>query len=57
LSVPLGLLPLLLVTHVNQALGIPDQALIYGDDVALAALGQIAFMPTLVLAARLCPPG
>ena len=28
-----------------------------GDDVALAILGQIAFMPTLVLAARLCPPG
>jgi hypothetical protein len=48
---------LLLITHTNQALGIPDTALIYGDDVALAALGQITFMPTLVLAARLCPPG
>lgn len=23
----------------------------------LAVLGQVAFMPTLVLAARLCPPG
>eukprot|EP00977_Amphora_coffeiformis_P011580 scaffold2782_cov182-Amphora_coffeaeformis.AAC.10 len=56
-SVPLGLVPVLLVTHVNQALGIPDQALIYGDDVVLAALGEIAFLPTLVLAARLCPPG
>jgi folate/biopterin transporter len=56
-SLPLGLVPVLLVTHVNQALGIPDQALIYGDDVALAALGEIAFLPTLVLAARLCPPG
>jgi hypothetical protein len=28
-----------------------------GDDVILAALGQIGFMPTLVLAAKLCPPG
>jgi folate/biopterin transporter len=56
-SFPLGLIPLLLITHTNQALGIPDTALIYGDDVVLSALGQITFMPTLVLAARLCPPG
>lgn len=56
-SVLLGLLQLLLVTHQNQALGIPDDWLIYGDDVFLAALGQLAFMPTLTLAARLCPPG
>jgi folate/biopterin transporter len=56
-SFPLGLLPVLLITHANRAIGIPDQALIYGDDVVLAALGQIAFLPTLVLAARLCPPG
>lgn len=57
LSVPLGLLQLLLVTGQNQALGIPDNWLIYGDDVFLTALGQLAFMPTLTLAARLCPPG
>jgi folate/biopterin transporter len=56
-SFPLGMLPLLLITHTNQALGIPDTALIYGDDVVLSALGEITFMPTLVLAARLCPPG
>ena len=57
LSFPLGLLPVLLITHANRELGIPDTWLIYGDDVALAVLGTIAFMPTLVLAARLCPPG
>ncbi len=56
-SFPLGLIPILLVTHVNRELGIPDTALIYGDDVILAALGEMAFLPTLVLAARLCPPG
>lgn len=56
-SVPLGMLPILLVTHANRAIGIPDTALIFGDDVTLAALGQISFLPTLVLAARLCPPG
>ena len=57
IAVPLGLLPILLVTHLNRELGIPDQALIYGDDVALSVLGEIAFLPTLVLAAKLCPPG
>jgi BT1 family len=56
-SFPLGMLPVLLITHVNRDLGIPDSYLIMGDDVALAILGTIAFMPTLVLAARLCPPG
>eukprot|EP00968_Pinguiococcus_pyrenoidosus_P026055 scaffold7052_cov254-Pinguiococcus_pyrenoidosus.AAC.60 len=81
-SVPLGLLQLLLVTHQNQQLGkstttsgkgkpfvprvigvlvsppgIPDGFLIYGDDVFLSALSELAFMPTLTLAARLCPPG
>jgi len=56
-SAPLGMIPVLLTTHVNRVLGIPDAALILGDDVVLAALGQIAFLPTLVLAARLCPPG
>jgi folate/biopterin transporter len=56
-SFPLGMIPVLLITHVNRQMGIPDTALIFGDDVMLAALGQIAFMPTLVLAARLCPPG
>jgi folate/biopterin transporter len=56
-SFPLGLLPVLLITHVNRGWGIPDTMLIYGDDVVLAVLGQISFLPTLVLAARLCPPG
>ena len=48
---------LLLITHANRELGIPDGAFVFGDDVALAILGQIAFLPTLVLAARICPPG
>jgi folate/biopterin transporter len=56
-SFPLGMLPVLLITHANRAMGIPDATLIFGDDVVLAALGQISFLPTLVLAARICPPG
>jgi folate/biopterin transporter len=57
ISAPLGMSSLLLITHANRALGIPDGAFVIGDDVALSILGYIAFLPTLVLAARLCPPG
>merc|ERR1712174_154560 len=56
-SAPLGLLQLLLITHVNRSQGIPDGAFVLGDDVALTILGELAFLPTLVLAARICPPG
>lgn len=57
ISAPLGLTSLLLITHANRALGIPDGVFVVGDDVILGILGEIAFLPTLVLAARLCPPG
>ena len=56
-SAPLGLIQLLLITHTNRAIGIPDGAFVLGDDVILSILGEFAFLPTLVLAARLCPPG
>ncbi len=57
ISAPLGLLNLLLISHTNRLIGIPDQAFVFGDDVVLAILGQFAFLPTLVLAAKICPPG
>lgn len=56
-SAPLGLIQLLLITHANRSLGIPDGAFVFGDDVVLAILGEFAFLPTLVLAAKICPPG
>jgi folate/biopterin transporter len=56
-GVPLGLTQLVLVTRANVALGISDQLFSLTDGAVLAALGQVAFMPTLVLSARLCPPG
>lgn len=56
-GLPLALTQLLLVTRVNVSLGISDQIFAMTDTAVLAALGQVAFMPTLVLAARLCPPG
>ncbi len=53
----LGLSMLVLVTHANRAIGISDQWFSLGDSLVLTVMGQIAFMPVLVLAARLCPPG
>ena len=57
ISVPLGLTQYILATHSNRLIGIPDTAFALTDSVVLTVLGQIAFMPTLVLAASLCPPG
>jgi folate/biopterin transporter len=52
-----GWTTVLSVTHANRALGIDDRWFSLGDTLILTVMGQIAFMPVLVLAARLCPPG
>lgn len=57
ISTVLGLTTLLLVTHTNRALGIPDRWFSLGDSMILTIAGEIAFLPILVLAARICPPG
>ncbi len=57
ISAVLGLSSLLLVTHANRALGIDDHWFSLGDSLILTVMGQIAYMPVLVLAARICPPG
>lgn len=57
LSAILGMTMLLLVTHTNRALGIDDRWFSIGDSLILSVFSQIAFMPVLVLAARLCPLG
>ncbi len=57
ISTVLGMTMLLLVTHANRAIGIDDHWFSLGDSLILTVMGQIAYMPVLVLAARLCPPG
>ncbi|WP_448571097.1 folate/biopterin family MFS transporter [Trichothermofontia sp.] len=57
LSAVLGMSMLILVTHTNRAFGIDDRWFSLGDSLVLTVMGQIAYMPVLVLAARLCPPG
>ncbi|NCO75242.1 MAG: folate/biopterin family MFS transporter [Cyanobacteria bacterium] len=57
LSSLLGMTSLILVTHFNRSLGIDDHWFSLGDSLILTVMGQIAFMPVLVLSARLCPEG
>lgn len=57
ISTALGMTTLLLVTHANRSLGIDDQWFSLGDSLILTVTGEIAFMPVLVLAARICPAG
>jgi folate/biopterin transporter len=45
ISVPLGMTNLLLISHYNRELGIPDGAFIFGDDVISSILGNfLAFV-------------
>ena len=57
ISAGLGMTSLILVYHLNRDWGIDDRWFSLGDSVILTVAGQIAFMPVLVLAARLCPAG
>jgi len=57
ISVALGMTTLLLVTHINRTLGIDDHWFNLSDSLILTVVEKIAYMPVLVLAARLCPPG
>ncbi|MBE9170581.1 folate/biopterin family MFS transporter [Pleurocapsales cyanobacterium LEGE 06147] len=57
IAAALGMTTLLLVTHANRAIGIDDHWFSLGDSMILTVMGQITWMPVLVLSARLCPEG
>ncbi|MBF41633.1 MAG: folate/biopterin family MFS transporter [Gammaproteobacteria bacterium] len=57
ISAVLGASPVILVTHMNTQMGLPNSIFAIGDDLFLSVVGQIALMPCLVLAAKLCPTG
>ena len=40
---------------VNKQLGLSNEIFALGDSLVLTVLGQVSFMPLLVLAARICP--
>ncbi|KAG2423271.1 hypothetical protein HXX76_015420 [Chlamydomonas incerta] len=48
---------LVLATRANVALGLPDHLFALGDSVLVSVIQNVLFMPTMVLSARLCPPG
>eukprot|EP00916_Digyalum_oweni_P015050 GHVL01024559.1.p1 GENE.GHVL01024559.1~~GHVL01024559.1.p1 ORF type:complete len:491 (-),score=67.59 GHVL01024559.1:715-2187(-) len=53
----LSITPIIVIFRWNRLVGIPDYVFVLADDVAISAIGEILLLPTLVLAARLCPPG
>ncbi|KAL8047960.1 hypothetical protein ABFS82_07G032900 [Erythranthe guttata] len=53
----LGMTQVLLVTGLNRQLGINDEWFAMGDSLIITVLGQVSFMPVLVLAAKICPEG
>ena len=57
ISSGLGMTMLLLVTHTNRVIGINDRWFSLGDSLILTVMGEITFMPVLILSARLCPKG
>jgi hypothetical protein len=44
-----------LLAGLNRQLGLSDELFALADTALLTVLGQVAFMPLLVLAARICP--
>ncbi|EFJ45107.1 hypothetical protein VOLCADRAFT_64019 [Volvox carteri f. nagariensis] len=48
---------LILISGLHRQWGLSDQIFVLGDSMVLTVLGQISFMPILVLAARMCPQG
>lgn len=53
----LGMTQLILILRLNKQWGLSDELFALGDSALLTVLGQVSFMPVLVLAARLCPEG
>ena len=53
----LALSQLIVTERVNLRLGIPDRAFVLGDAAVLSVIHELGFMPLMVMAARICPPG
>jgi folate/biopterin transporter len=53
----IGCTGIILYTHFNRKMGIPDKVFLLTDNVVVSAVGQLSQMPVLTLGARLCPPG
>ncbi|XP_039130254.1 probable folate-biopterin transporter 2 [Dioscorea cayenensis subsp. rotundata] len=52
-----GMLDLVLVLRLNLRVGIPDYFLVVIDESVSQLIGNLKWMPLLVLSSKLCPPG
>lgn len=52
-----GMLDLVLVTRLNMKIGIPDYIFAVIDNGVSQMVGQLKWLPLLVLCSKLCPPG
>nr|PIM03246.1 putative folate/biopterin transporter [Toxoplasma gondii COUG] len=56
-AVPIYVSPVILVTGLNQKLGISNQAFVLSGGFLIEATAEIQLLPLLVLTASICPPG
>lgn len=56
-SALVSLAEFVLVTRMNVALGVGDQFFIFGDEILSDVVARLKHMPSLVLCAKICPPG
>lgn len=56
-SAVVSLAEFVLVARLNVALGIGDRFFIFGDEILSDVVARLKHMPSLVLCAKICPPG
>uniref|UniRef100_H3GAM2 Major facilitator superfamily (MFS) profile domain-containing protein n=2 Tax=Phytophthora ramorum TaxID=164328 RepID=H3GAM2_PHYRM len=56
-SACVSLAEFMLVSRLNMAFGIGDRFFIFGDEILSDVVARLKHMPSLVLCAKICPPG
>jgi folate/biopterin transporter len=56
-SAGVSFLEFILVSRLNVSFGIGDHFFIFGDEILSDVVGRLKHMPSLVLCAKICPPG
>ncbi|TDH67187.1 uncharacterized protein CCR75_007138 [Bremia lactucae] len=56
-SACVSIIEFVLVSRLNLAVGISDEFFIFGDEILSDVVGRLKHMPSLVLCAKICPPG
>jgi folate/biopterin transporter len=56
-SAAVSLAEVVLVTRLNVSFGVGDRYFIFGDEILSDVVARLKHMPSLVLCAKICPPG